>query len=137
MGQGRSWRSRYLQCVFRPYSPGAVMSDGADGLSIAGIVGGVTTAMGLLGTGVWRLITRADRKAERLQAKEEAQVAKLEARVAALEEDNRKIWLALSYVVPALHAHDPKSPALKAVAQILGDAFPVPADMTEKLSKIG
>jgi len=117
------------------------MSDGADGLSLAGIIGGITTTAGLLGTGFWRLITRADRKAERIQAKEDALVAKLEKRVEALEEDNRKIWLALSYVVPALHAYDPKSPALRQAAKILGDSFPIdlntPKDMTDTLSKIG
>jgi len=117
------------------------MSTGPDGFDIAGIIGGVVTFLASIGGGIKWLFGRAERREKALDAKEAELVAKLEQRVAALEEDNRKIWMALSYVVPALHAHDPKSPALKAAAQILGNAFPVdlntPKDMTDTLSKIG
>lgn len=112
------------------------MSEGTNPLDLAGIVGGFVTFLGTVGGGVKWLFGRVERREKALDAKEEATVAKLEERVAALEKDNRKIWLALSYVVPALHAQDPKNPALKVVAQILGDAFPVPQDMTDTLGKI-
>lgn len=112
-----------------------------DGFDIAGIVGGAVTFLASVGGGIKWLFGRAERREKALDAKEAELVAKLESRVAALEEDNRKIWLALSYVVPALHAHDPKSPALAQAAKILGDAFPIdlntPKDMTDTLSKLG
>lgn len=101
------------------------MSDTASGWDIAGIVGGIGTLASLIGAGIWRLISRADTRTASIEAKEAALVTKLELRVAALEEDNRRIWLALSYVVPALHAHDPGSPALRMAAKLLGDAFPI------------
>jgi hypothetical protein len=117
------------------------MSDAADGLSIAGVIGGAATVLGLLGSGIWRLITRADRKEERLQEKEEAKVAKLESRVAALEEEYRKLWIAFGFVATGLHALDPFNHNLGQAARILGAKFPIdlntPKDMTEPLSKIG
>jgi hypothetical protein len=112
------------------------LSDAPDGLSIAGIVGGVVTILTAIGTGINRMLTRKDRREAAQDARDDAVVVKLEGRVAALEQDNRRIWLALSYVVPALYAHDPHSPALKAASLILGDAMPIPPDMAEALKKI-
>lgn len=116
------------------------MSNGTNPLDFAAITGGIVTICGGAWGGVKWLFGRADRRERRLEAKEAELVAKLEARVAALEEDNRKIWVALGYVVPALHAIDPHNPALTAVAKILGSAFPIdlntPPDMTDTLSKI-
>jgi hypothetical protein len=107
---------------------------------LAAIIGGIP----VIGGGIWGaikwIIGRNDRRQAALDIKEDALVAKLELRVAALEADNRKIWLAFSFVVPALQAHDPQSPALRQAAKILGDAFPIdldtPADMTATLGKI-
>lgn len=116
------------------------MSDGANPLDIAAISGGVVTVGGGLWGGIKWLFGRAERREKALDAKEADLVKRLEARVDALEAENRKIWLVIGYVVPALHAHDPKSPALKAAAQILGDAYPIdlntPDDMSAQLDKL-
>ena len=101
------------------------MSDGPDALSIGGIVGGILSLLAAIGAAVQWLVSRSDTRADKIEVKEAELVEKLERRVDALEEDNRRIWLALSYVVPALHAHDPLSPALRHAAKILGDAFPI------------
>ncbi len=114
---------------------------------IGGAVGGVVTLLTLAGAGIKALFKRADRREAALDRKEAELVAKLEGivkeqgkRIEALETDNRKIWMALSYVVPALHAHDPKSPALTRAAQILGNAIPIdldtPPDMMATLDRI-
>ena len=119
------------------------MSDSPTFWQAAGGIGGVLSLFATLGAGVKYLFKRADRREAVLDQKEAELVAKLQDtvkeqgnRIEALEHDNRKIWLALSYVVPALHALDPRSPALKVVGQILGDAFPIPSDMTDSLSKL-
>ena len=124
------------------------MSEAADGLSIAGVLGGSVTLLGLFGGGIKWLFGRAERREQALDAKEAEYVSELKKaikeqgeRIEALELDCRKLWMVIGYVVPALHSHDPKSPALTQAAKILGDAFPIdlntPKDMTETLNKIG
>jgi hypothetical protein len=112
----------------------------ASAADMAGIAGGAVTLLASIGGGVKFLFGRAERREKALDAKEGDFVKRLEGRVAALEIENRKIWLVIGYVVPALHAHDPASPALKAAAQILGDAYPVdlstPQDMTDTLKRM-
>ena len=95
-------------------------------LATAGVIGGVVTVLGALGQGIRWLFSRADRRAADLDRKEAELVAKLEARVAALEVENRKIWTALSFAIPALHHADPTNPALAMIAEALGDMYPVP-----------
>lgn len=119
------------------------MSDAPSAWQLVGAGGGLATVCGGLWGGFKWLFGRAERRQAALDQKEAELVAKLQdtvkeqgARIEALEHDNRKIWLALSYVVPALHALDPRSPALKVVGQILGDAFPIPSDMSDSLNKL-
>jgi hypothetical protein len=116
------------------------MAGEPSGLDIAAIVGGAITILGALGAGLKFLFSRADRREKFLDAKEAALVKKLEARLDALEEEHRKLWIVINYVVPALHSHDPTNPALRIASKILKDRFPVdfmtPADMTEALRHI-
>lgn len=115
------------------------MADPGD-LNTVGIAGGIITFLGLIGGGIRFLFTRHDSRSAALDRKEAELVAKLEKRVDALEQETRNLWTVVSYVIPALHAHDPASPALRMAAKILGDRFPIdfatPADMTDLLNKM-
>jgi hypothetical protein len=116
------------------------MAGEPSGLDIAAIAGGAITILGAIGTALKFLFSRADRRERALDEKEAELVKKLEQRVAALEEENRKLWIVIGYVVPALHSHDPLSPALRNASKILKDRFPVdfdtPADMAEALQRV-
>lgn len=109
-------------------------------LDVAGTVGGAITILGSIGAGIRWLFKRHDSREAALDRKEAALIAKLEKRVDALELETRNLWAVVSYVIPALHAHEPHSPALRMAAKILGDKFPIdfstPADMTDLVNKI-
>lgn len=116
------------------------MSGQPSGWDLAGALGGATALCSMLGAGLWKLITRADRREASRERREAEMVTRLEARILALEEESRQLWMVIGYVVPALHVHDPRSPALRLAAKILRDRFPIdlntPPDMADALNRI-
>lgn len=110
------------------------------GLTIAGIVGGAVTLCGAIGGAIRWLINRRDNREDAHVKKIEARIEALESETRVLESETRRLWLVIGYVVPALHAADPLSPALKAAQQILGNRFPldpnIPGDMQSLLDRM-
>ena len=101
------------------------MTDPADSLGVAGLVGGALSILTAIAGGIRWLLRRHDRREATLERKEAALVKKLEARVTILEEETRSLWMVIGYVIPALHRHDPSDPALRMASKILGDKFPI------------
>jgi hypothetical protein len=106
------------------------------GWDIAATIGGIVTIFGSVGAGIRWLFTRHDSREAALDRKEAELVAKLEKRVDALEQETRNLWTVVSYVIPALHAHDPFSPALRMAAKILGNKFPIDFETPEEMAEL-
>lgn len=105
---------------------------GASTWDIAGAIGGAVTLLSAIGTGFWRLITRADRQTARLEKKEAALVAKLEERIATLEKrdeiraaENVALRIAFEIVSNIVRRDNPSDPDLKRAEAILAQAFPL------------
>lgn len=116
------------------------MSAGPSLLHIGGLIGGVVTFIGLIGSGIRWLVSRADTKEAALIKKLEARVADLEKKDGQRQAENIALRLAFEIVAGVVRRTDPTNPELVRAERILEQAFKVdlhtPADMLAALAKL-